>query len=157
MWKVILLLCLLLPFDIQAISTCEGMWTEHSKFDVLTGGHRQGKCTCASCHTGGFYAGSAPITCWGCHTGARPEAKRLPTNHVPEMSIRSAHDCKLCHNVSNFDQIRKPNHGLLAAMTCKSCHGANYPGVESKRVTHEKATAIDCDDSGCHNTNTFDK
>lgn len=154
MWKVIALL--LFSLNANALSTCEGMWTEHTRFDVLTGGHRQGKCTCASCHVGGFYAGSAPTTCWGCHNGARPEAMKPPTNHLPTQNLL-AYDCKLCHSTTTFTNSTKPNHARLVGFTCKSCHGANYLGVESKSVTHRSKTAVDCNDSGCHNTNTFDK
>lgn len=138
------------------MSTCEGMWTEHTKFDVTVGGHRQGKCTCASCHSGGFYAGSAPNTCWGCHNGARPDAMRQPTNHVPTQSL-NGYDCKMCHTVISFSTAKKPDHSLLAGMSCKMCHGANYLGVVSRPVNHKSKTAVDCNDSGCHNTNTFDK
>ena len=157
MWKKIAIFFLLLfSLNANAISTCDCMWTEHTRFDVLTGGHVQGKCQCSSCHVGGFYNGSAPTTCWGCHTGARPDAVRPPTSHLP-VSQLMAYDCKLCHNVSSFGSTKKPNHAILAGMSCKGCHGANYLGVTSRRVTHQKATAIDCNDSGCHNTSTFDK
>ena len=96
------------------------------------------------------HTGVVAGTCANCHNGST--AKGKPGNHVP-----TTVSCDVCHvGTTDFGNTKKPNHSLLTG-TCKSCHGANYSGVVSKSVTHKKSTAIDCNDSGCHNTTTFDK
>lgn len=121
-------------------STCDGMWTEHNLFQ-LTNGHAQGKCTCQSCHQGGFYTGSAPTTCIGCHMGGRPAAMQKNPTHINTGAI----NCESCHTTSNFTTAHM-NHSAVSGQTCGSCHGAN-PKAEGKPTNHIP-TELDCID--CH-------
>lgn len=129
-----------------SVSTCDGMWTEHARFS-LTGGHAQGKCSCASCHSGGFYAGSAPNSCIGCHMGGRPAAMQKPIGHINTGSI----DCASCHTTISFVNYTM-NHTAVASSTCSSCHGVNVfaKGKSSDHVP----TQLDC--VTCHTTKSWD-
>jgi hypothetical protein len=157
MLKLIFLILLLFSTNSHAISTCEGMWTEHIKFDVLVGGHRQGKCQCDSCHFGGFYAGSAPTQCNLCHNGGRPEAMRKSAAHIPDAMA----NCNVCHSSTvSFTTGTKVPHTppTVNPGGCLSCHNGSYTsyGAQGKPNDHPK-TALSCDSSGCHNTKTFNK
>jgi hypothetical protein len=101
--NLFIILLLLLPSIASANSTCDGMWTEHSLFQ-LTGGHAQGKCSCASCHIGGFQPGSAGggASCGSCHLGSRPAAKMKGNGH-----IITSQDCSTCHSGTiTFDNAK---------------------------------------------------
>lgn len=132
--------------NLYSISTCDGMWTEHSRFQ-LTGGHAQGKCSCASCHQGGFYAGSAPTACIGCHMGGRPEALPKPINHIPTDAV----GCENCHTTTTFGAYNM-NHNAVGDKSCSSCHGVNQfaRGKPSEHIP----TALDC--VSCHTTHSWD-
>jgi hypothetical protein len=125
---------------LYSISTCDGMWTEHVRF-ALTGGHAQGKCSCASCHVGGFYNGSAPNTCIGCHMGGRPDALQKPANHISTDAV----SCDNCHTTTVFGTYTM-NHSVVSDKTCTSCHGTNQfaRGKSSEHIP----TTLDC--GTCH-------
>ena len=124
-----------------SISTCDGMWTEHTRF-ALTGGHSQGKCQCDSCHVGGFYNGSAPNTCIGCHMGNRPAALQKPANHIPTSAI----GCENCHTPTSTFTAYNMNHGAVSGQGCSTCHGVNQfaRGKPSEHIP----TTLEC--SSCH-------
>jgi hypothetical protein len=129
--------------NVYSISTCDGMWTEHTRFDITSGGHAQGKCQCDSCHVGGFYAGSAPTTCIGCHMGGRPAAIQKPANHISTSAI----GCENCHKTTSFGAYTM-NHSAVAGQACSTCHGVNQFAT-GKPSDHVK-TALDC--SSCHHS-----
>lgn len=137
MKKFILILLLLLPMYANANSTCDGMWAEHTFFQ-LTNGHAQGKCSCASCHIGSFSPGSAGggTTCNSCHMGSRPAAMMKPSGHIPTQG-----DCGLCHTTTTFGNARMNHTGIVTG--CASCH--------SKKIGHV-VTSQPCEN--CHNTNS---
>jgi hypothetical protein len=143
MKKLIVLLTVLfmfLPSIASAASMCEGMWTDHVRFQ-LTNPHDQNKCTCTSCHIGGFGAGSAGggATCTSCHGGSRPSAKPKPTDH-----IQTSADCIVCHALkATFDGARMNHTGIVNG--CAQCH--------TKPSSHPVVATPNCE--ACHQTTSW--
>ena len=126
-----------------AISSCEGMKSEHFRYDINSGGHNCAVVTCAQCHVGGFYAGSAPNTCIGCHMGGRPTATQKNSTHIKTDAI----GCENCHKVSNVSfSSATMNHNVVTTYACSSCHGVS-PSAIGKPNDHVKTT-LEC--STCH-------
>lgn len=128
---------------------------------------------CDACHTGYVSFPGAGATmqhavesgqaCTVCHSGTYTSqgsklggAKAMTSisNHIPVTS----NDCKLCH--TGFNSFTSPLASSPAIHTsvspvCKTCHAntsPNYLGVTGKKmsVTHDKSTAVDCAEGGCH-------
>jgi hypothetical protein len=140
MKKLLLILLLCMPILASAASTCDGMWTQHSKWQ-LDGAHNAGRCSCASCHIGSFMAGSAGggITCTSCHGGGRPAARMKSTDHIPTQL-----DCIQCHTTTSFNNAKMNHTGIING--CATCHnGRNATG---KPATHPTTTE-NCEI--CHN------
>ena len=132
-----------------SVSNCEGMKTEHLRFDVLSGGHNCAVVTCDQCHVGGFYGGSAPNTCIGCHMGGRNTATVKPPTHIRTDAI----SCDACHSASSNSFLgAKMNHTIVVSQACSSCHGVS-PSVRGKPNNHVP-TILDC--ATCHTSKSWD-
>lgn len=62
----------------------------------------------------------------------RYESVTVVSGCSPGVHVPTTVSCDVCHtSTTTFTSTKKPNHALLTG-TCRSCHGANYSGVESK-------------------------
>lgn len=135
MKHLILIILLILPLSSFA-GDCNGFRPFHGGV-ASQGAHARASCTCESCHTGGFNAGTAPRTCVGCHMGQKPTATQKPANHIQTGSI----GCESCHSASLMQFTPATmNHNVVAGQACNSCHGVSTIGKPSGHIT----TASDC-------------
>jgi hypothetical protein len=140
--KRLLLLVLLMPILANAAPYCDGMWTDHARFQ-LTNPHDRGGCkTCDSCHlNGNLHAGGAGggATCNSCHLGTRPAATPKPVGH-----IQTSLDCITCHALkSSFDGARMNHTGIVTG--CSTCH--------KKEAGHPEVSTQTCE--SCHATTSW--
>ena len=118
---------------------------------------------CETCHkstttfTGAQFSHTGITTgCATCHNGSTALGK--PANHIPVATA-----CETCHkSTTAFSGSRY--HSSVVAMPgqCNTCHerGTNWLGVQGKRPSDHngrEAAPNSCDNSGCHNTSTFNK
>lgn len=97
---------------------------------------------CTTCHSGNYTA-----------VGATAKSAA----HIPTTLAGMRGDmCSNCHTTTNWTVTQAQmvsGHGSMV-VNCKVCHatGTAYSatGMEKKRVTHDRSTAVDCADSGCH-------
>ncbi|MCA0446560.1 MAG: hypothetical protein LCH54_10065 [Bacteroidetes bacterium] len=95
----------------------------------LTGQHITA--TCASCHTGGVYAGT-PKECVSCHL--KDSQAALNPKHT---SAAFSNECSTCHTTVawkpaqfNHSLTKFPLTGAHTAQSCESCHtGGNYTTI----------------------------
>jgi hypothetical protein len=131
-----------------------------------------GSAPCESCHSAtkftnfsGTAMNHAAVTgmpCATCHDMGKtffgvtivvPPAKHIPYTGVP---------CESCHSPTKFTNFgnTKMNHTPVAAFKCMACHelGMSWFGVQIVvRKDSKHFIGRDCNESGCHNTNTFSK
>ena len=160
----ILLLLLLCPVSYAA--ECTAYEKLHPTY-ILTGSHLStGKCqTCGSCHKNGVFYGT-PKLCIACHSGnSGYGAVYMSAKHLPTLTI----DCGMCHLTTLFTTgtTKTKTHMAYPQVMCKSCHSGAYTsyGAQGKPRDHPTTvtrngvkitvTTVDCNYSGCHNTNSF--
>ena len=153
--------------------TCHGGQSLETKTKT-SGVHIPTNSPCESCHSisifTAFSGASATMThlldatrCDVCHSGSYvsqgsklggARAKTSIGNHIPTNIIGSL-DCNTCHtgtpgNINTWLTVNMNHNGAISG--CKTCHatGTPYGLPNQKSVTHDKPTAVDCADSGCH-------
>jgi hypothetical protein len=132
-------------------------WTfDHNKTSFkLTGAHYG--LSCAKCHSGGSYAGTAS-TCVGCHA--------KPASHASSSAFSSV--CTSCHSTkawkpASFDHSKTTFKltGAHYSLSCTKCHsGSKYTGTPStcaachtKPASHDSSFGSNC--ATCHSTKAW--
>lgn len=133
-------------------------------------GHVSTTASCDVCHStaawkpaGYNHVGVVAGTCATCHNGST--AKGKTSNHVPTTGVNAWLSCDSCHkSTTSFANAKLHSSVTVTKGTCTQCHeNANPYGLTGRKP--DKHTASDparlapnsCDNSGCHNTSTFNK
>lgn len=109
------------------------------------------------------HVGVVPGTCAQCHNfiGLVNGVQGKTTNHIPTTGVNSWLSCDSCHkSTTSFTNAKLHSSVTVIKGTCTQCHERGNPYLQTPRPighTGSMGAPNSCDNSGCHNTSTFNK